>query len=147
VATLARAPGPAVAFLQARWPPAPPVDPGRVAKLVAALNSDDPAAREQASDELEKLGQAAVPPLLQKFGDEPAAEARRRVELLVVKARGAAPAERLRTLRAVELLELIGTPEAHQLLKAWAGGAPGAYRTQEAGAALKRVAKRAAGKP
>jgi hypothetical protein len=48
--------------------------------------------------------------------------------------------ELLRGVRAVEVLERAGTPEARQLLAALAGGAPGALLTREAAASLQRLA-------
>ena len=47
--------------------------------------------------------------------------------------------ERLRTERAVEALELAGTPEARRALECLAQGAAGARRTREAKAALARL--------
>ena len=50
---------------------------------------------------------------------------------------------RLRALRAVEVLEYIGTTEAKKLLMALAQGAAEARLTREAKASLKRLAKHA----
>ena len=47
--------------------------------------------------------------------------------------------EQLRRLRAVEVAEVIGTPEAGKVLAYWAGGAPGAQFTVEAAAAVRRL--------
>jgi len=47
-----------------------------------------------------------------------------------------ATAEHLRVVRAVEVLERAGTPEARQALDALANGAPAALVTREAQAAL-----------
>jgi hypothetical protein len=52
--------------------------------------------------------------------------------------------EVLRGLRAVELLEHIGTPEAQQLLEKAAAGLDEARLTREAKASLDRLAKRPA---
>ena len=54
----------------------------------------------------------------------------------------AASAEEVRMLRALEILERLGTPEARQLLQMLASGAPGASLTQEAAEALKRLTKK-----
>jgi hypothetical protein len=48
----------------------------------------------------------------------------------------------LQKLRAVEVLEYIGIPEACQLLEELAKGAPTARITQEAKASMERLAKR-----
>jgi hypothetical protein len=49
--------------------------------------------------------------------------------------------ERLRQVRAAEVLEGIGTPEAWRLLKKLATGAPGARLTREAKASLQRLGR------
>jgi hypothetical protein len=49
------------------------------------------------------------------------------------------PAEALRAIRAVEVLEQLGTPEARQVLQNLADGAPGHKLTRHAEAALKRL--------
>ena len=53
--------------------------------------------------------------------------------------------ETLRSLRAIEVLEHIATPEARQLLARLADGAPGAWQTREAKAALERLERKPAG--
>jgi hypothetical protein len=55
--------------------------------------------------------------------------------------------DRLGELRAVEVLERIGTREAEHLLKKLAKGAPEARLTREAKASLQRLAKRPAARP
>ena len=51
------------------------------------------------------------------------------------------PSELLRQVRAIEVLELIGTPDAKLLLRSLAGGAPEARLTREAKAAMERLAR------
>ena len=50
-------------------------------------------------------------------------------------------ADDLRMLRAIEVLERIGTPEAKELLGRLAKGAPGARLTAEAKGSLARLTK------
>ncbi len=53
--------------------------------------------------------------------------------------------QRLRALRAIEMLEHIGTQEARQVLERLAKGASEARLTQEAKASLERLALRPVG--
>ena len=55
--------------------------------------------------------------------------------------------EILQALRAVEVLEYIGTPEAHRVLQALAQGVPEVRLTVEAKASLERLARRPAATP
>jgi hypothetical protein len=76
---------------------------------------------------------------------KPALETRRRVELLIEKREReewTPSGERLRTSRALEVLERAGTPEAKEVLTTIANGAPGARQTVVAKAALQRLAQR-----
>jgi hypothetical protein len=67
---------------------------------------------------------------------------RRRIERLIERAAGLTlSAEELRVWRALEALEHMRTVSANDLLTVFAKGAPGAWPTEEAKAALKRLAK------
>jgi WD40 repeat protein len=129
-----------VPWLNERLRPVPPAEPRRVAQLIADLDNDLYDAREKASRELEKLGEAAGPALRQELTDRFAPETRRRVlQLLEKLEQPAASPERLQALRAVEVLEHIGTPEARQVLEVLGRGSAAARLTQEAKAALTRL--------
>jgi hypothetical protein len=83
---------------------------------------------------------------LQKtLAGNPPLEVRRRVEQLLGKLETSP--RRLQKLRAVEVLEHIATPEARELLRILAKGAPEARVTQEAKASLERLAQRPAATP
>jgi hypothetical protein len=69
-------------------------------------------------------------------------EVRRRVTHLLEHLDGVTTPARLRSLRAIEVLERLGTAEARKVLADLAGGIPEAFRTQEAKAALDRLAGR-----
>ncbi len=104
--------------------------------------------RQEAAANLLKIGEQAVPALRKVLASSPALETRKRVEDLVEKLTGGTlTAEQLRLIRAVEALERIGTPEARQVLRTLAQGAPAALPTREAEAALKRLAGLPASRP
>jgi RNA polymerase sigma factor (sigma-70 family) len=138
---LAAARAPAVAYLKEHMQPVPEVEPGRVARLLAELDGNEFAVREAAAKELAALGERVEPALRQALKEKPSAEVRRRVEALLAALKGVPPPNTLRALRAVWVLERVGTPEARQLLGALAKGAPAARQTAEAKAVLDRLDK------
>jgi hypothetical protein len=86
------------------------------------------------------MADLAAPALRQTLEAKPSAEVRRRAEnLLAALDQPITNAEMLRRLRAVEVLEQIGTPAAREQLKALAGGAAGATLTRAAADAVKRM--------
>jgi dipeptidyl aminopeptidase/acylaminoacyl peptidase len=145
---LTAAPRQALPFLEQHLKPAPPADARRLATLIADLDSDQFAVRQNASQELEKLGNAAVPALRQKLTDMPALEMRQRLEKLLEKLDGPVPSvAQLRVIRAVQVLECIGDRDARKLLDKLAQGSPAARLTEAAKAALERLSKRPASPP
>jgi WD40 repeat protein len=135
----------AVPYLRERLRPADRADPQRVAQLVHDLDSGRFAARQQATQELERLGPVSVAALEHLLQAKPSLEARRRAEAILEKLEGGVPSpEQLRTVRSLQVLERIGSPEAQEALKSLAAGAPGAWLTQEAKAVLERLNRRAA---
>src|SRR5262249_39787003 len=127
----------AVPFLQARLTP-PAVDAQRIAALIAALDRDEFAVRQQASEALEKLGEVMGPALRQVLQGKPSLELRHRVERLLAKLEN----EQLRSRRAVEVLERIGTEAAIAVFEVLAKGSSQTCLTQEANSALERLPKR-----
>jgi WD40 repeat protein len=140
---LAHRPQASVAFLRDRLRPAAGADPVRLRELIATLGSGRFADRDRATRALEQIGEPAGPALAAALARAPSLEARRRLEKLLGYIQAPTPPPpRLRELRAVEILEHIGTPEARRLLDALAGGAPEARLTREARAALENQARR-----
>jgi len=139
---LAAAPAESVPFLCQRLRPVRAVEPQRLARLVADLDSARFAVRQQATAELEAQGAGAEPALRKVLEGELSPEARRRVEEVLHRLAGSR--ELLRPLRALQVLEQAGTPEARRLLKTLANGLPEARLTQEAQASLDRLTRRAA---
>jgi RNA polymerase sigma factor (sigma-70 family) len=138
---LVRAHQQTIPFLRERLQPAKAgVDAERVARLIADLNNERFKVRDQASKELEKLGEAAEPALRRAARGKPPVETLKRLERLLGKLDQLAVApERMRQSRALEILEHIGNAQARQVLQALAGGTAGAWLTEEARAALERL--------
>jgi WD40 repeat protein len=133
---LMAAPKKAVPFLRSKLPP--PLDLLRIKLFVAQLDSDDFETREKASQELERLGRDAEQALRDAQAGKASAEMRRRIKELLANLKGD-DAPRVRCwLRAVFVLEQIGTPEAREVLKLLAEGDRVAKAAEDARAALKR---------
>jgi WD40 repeat protein len=142
VQSLAADPASSVPYLRPSLRAVPVPNEKDVARRIAELDSDSFEVREKASQELEKCAEAALPAIRNALRGSPGAEARRRLEELLQCLDGeerTASSERLRSLRAVEVLELIGTPESRAVLETLANGAPGARQTEDARAALRRL--------
>lgn len=147
---LIAAPADALALLRSHLKPVEGVDEKRIDRLIADLGSDAFAVREKATEGLRRLGELAEPALRKAMASRPTLEIRRRVQELldeIVQHHWRPTPEILRQLRAIEVLERIGTAEARKLLEALAGGAAGARQTREAKAALQRLQSPRPGKP
>jgi WD40 repeat protein len=139
VGALSQAPKQSVALLHKQVRPTPPVAK-RLAKWLAELDSDDFAVREKASEEIGRLGRVAAPALREALKGRPSPEVRRQVERALARIdQRRHTREELRDLRAVLVLEQIGSAEARALLRRLAAGAAEAPLTQEAKAALRRL--------
>ena len=132
-----------VPFLNEHLRPVEGIPRASISRLVADLGSERYAEREKAQRELEKLQDLAEEALSKALAAGPTLEVRQRIERLLEKADLLKSPERLRSLRAIEVLEHIGTPEAQKVLQKLAEGAPEARQTREARASLERLAKRA----
>jgi hypothetical protein len=128
----------ATALLASRLKPAGGRD---TAEQIARLDDDRYPVREAASKTLAGRAEAVEDDLRLALRKPKSEEQRIRLEALLGKLDPATPpeGEHLRALRAVWLLERLGTPEAKKLLERLAGGAAGSRVTREAKAALERV--------
>jgi hypothetical protein len=127
-----------------RPPPAKdPQLPQRLARLIADLDADDFEKREKATLELVKLGKAAEQAVRQALDNPASLEARRRLERVLAPLQAAGlSGDMLQALRAVEVLEQVGTPEAEEVLKKVAKEAAEVWLRQEAQATLDRLGRR-----
>jgi dipeptidyl aminopeptidase/acylaminoacyl peptidase len=135
---LVAAPDAATAFLHERLKHDAPADAARVRALIGRLDSPRFVEREQATVELEKLGDPAAAEMRAALGASASAEVRQRLQRLLDRIDAGTP-ESVRAQRAVEALEYIATAAARTHLKGLAGGAAGHALTDAAAAALKRL--------
>ena len=142
VASLAGSPEQSVPFLRDRLRPAEAVEEKRLGRLIADLDATALEKREAAVRQLTLLGEQAEPRLRQALKDGPPLEVSRRIETLLERLeRGPLPSETMRAVRAIEVLEHLGTPETRRCLEALAKGTE-ARQTRDAKAALDRLARR-----
>jgi len=132
----------AVPYLQGRLRPVAAVERQRLSKLMQELDDSKFDVRKQAMSELQKIGEPSASALREELKKKPTLEVRQRIEQLLAQMEPAASPESLRTLRAVQVLEEIGSPEAKRLLEKLESGIPEARLTQEAAASLRRLATR-----
>jgi hypothetical protein len=123
----------------------PSIDEKRLARLLADLDDDSFDVREKATAELKRAAESVEGAVRKEMARTKSEEVRHRLEdvLAEVDRTVAAPGRRALPSRALLVLEQAGTPEARQALEKLAAGAPGAWLTQEAKAALARLARRA----
>jgi RNA polymerase sigma factor (sigma-70 family) len=140
MAALAAAPAQAVGLLRDKLRPVAAPDAKRVAELIRKLDGDSFEERESAARELKGLGEGAEAALRKALDGELSPEPRRRLREVLEAVDGTQ--ERLRKLRAIEVLERIGTADARALLRRLAAGAPGAWMTLEASRSLQRLERR-----
>jgi RNA polymerase sigma factor (sigma-70 family) len=126
----------AVAFLKGRVKVVAVPAEEAVAGWLKGLDSPVFATRQQAQKALTEAADL-IRSRLEAARKTASAETGRRLDQVLGSALMMTP-ERLRQVRACEVLEGIGTPEAVHMLRAWAAGPEGARLTAEAAASLAR---------
>jgi WD40 repeat protein len=143
ITSLLRSPKDAVRLVGQKLQPTQPSQTQEIARWIANLDSKRYAEREQAMARLQRLGNAVVPALDHVLASTPTLEVRRRAELLLAGMENQPlPREWLQAQRGLEVLELLGTADAMEVLDSLSRGAPEGWLTQEARASLDRVRKR-----
>jgi WD40 repeat protein len=143
VQRLARAPDQTLPYLREQLGQLLAADPDRVPRLLADLDARSFAKREAANEELARLGPPAEAGLKRLLESKPSLEVRKRAEVLLKRMadRQTSPAVLLPT-RAVEVLELIATPDTRRLIEMVAKRSLDPRVSEEAQAALARLARR-----
>jgi hypothetical protein len=140
---LIAAPAQSVPLIKDRLPPVPAVAAERIKRLVADLERAQFDSRKKATEELLKLGEQAEAHLRARLADKPPLEVTQRIEALLERIEAfVAEPDQVRALRAVEVLERIGIPEAQAALRDLAKGAATARLTIDAQSALDRLRQR-----
>jgi hypothetical protein len=117
-------------------------DAKRLTRLIADLDDNAFKVRERATRELSEAGSEAADALRQALANNPSTEVKRRLEDLLNRlSKGGSP-ERLRSLRAIEVLERICTPEAIDVLRELARQSLPAELHEDIEASLQRLEKR-----
>jgi hypothetical protein len=119
-------------------------DESEVRELLSRLVSPRYADREAARRRLAELGEPLVPRLRAEAKRSEDNDARESLRRLVDRPDRRVPppqGKELHRLRALEILERIGTPAARTVVERVSKGAPGFAVTNEAGAILRRWAK------
>jgi hypothetical protein len=139
---LAEAPGAVTPFLRRHLRPATDAEYRESKGLIEQLDSDSFENREKAFARLSGLGGQAVAAMRRALEQTPSPEVKRRLEDLLSRKRPRVTAEQARRLRAVQVLERIGSDDARAFLAELARGAASAPETEDAKAALDRLARR-----
>jgi hypothetical protein len=127
--------------------PGPP-DAATLARLVADLDSDTFEVREKAAQKLADAGPAAEPALRKALDNPSSPEQKRRARELLDRIKNdGLPPDYVRALRAVEVLEQIGTAEARRVLRGLASKKLEADVAEEVRASLERLEGRTDPRP
>jgi WD40 repeat protein len=149
VASLAAAGDDAVTWLGGKLSPVRKPDAARVQKLLAQLDDDNAEKRDAASHELAALGDQVETEVKKALESPPSPEAKKRLKDLLQEMRPLWLRDRdaVRAVRAVYVLERVGSERAVKLLKKLAEGDPAARLTREAKISLERIEVRKPPKP
>jgi WD40 repeat protein len=129
-------PAKAIVLCQRRLKPAAPVPAERLQKLIADLNAERYAVRQAATRDLAALGEQAAAAMQSACQSYLPPETRRRLCAVLAQPYLVRSPEVLQQIRAIGLLERIGTPAAVAVLRDLAAGEPLARETQAATTAL-----------
>jgi WD40 repeat protein len=144
VRRLAAAPEQAVPFIRDSLSKQTVVDADLLAQLVADLDADSFEKKEAAGAELNRQGRLAEPALRRVLQGKPSADLRLRAEALLKGMGNRLPPAALQAVRALEILEIIATPEARKVIESLAKQAADTPIAEEAKATLQRLARREA---
>lgn len=140
VQLLARSPKQAVALFRQHIHA---VSEKELAGLLSDLDAPKFSVRTRTAARLSSMGRFIEARLREELSKKPSLEMRRRLEDILALVTSEQPAgEELRVLRSLEVLEIVGTAEAKELLRELSGGAATCGLTNEAKTVLERLSNR-----
>jgi WD40 repeat protein len=140
---LAGDPTKTIDLFRSRLPSAPSIPAERIKSWIADLDASQYSVRERAQSELQHHFFEAEGPLRKSLTGSVTAEARIRISRIIDASFAAIPQpDHLRDLRAIEVLEQIGTPEARDLLRRLAASEVPTSISRDAAQSLKRLEAR-----
>src|SRR5207237_7863548 len=105
-------------------------EPAMVDRIFRDLDDEDSAVRGKASDALQALGEGAIGSVRERLAKATSAEVRRRAEQFLSRFAGEVlTPDRLRVVRAMEVLAVVNTAAARKLVESLADGAAGTWMT------------------
>lgn len=130
-----------VSFLSKQMQPVKAADPDEIKKLLRDLGDDTFTTRKTAFRRLKELDRLAIKEVEAAFKTSQSQEVKKRCNDLLKSARSnlVTNREQIHQLRAIQVLEKIGSPKAEALLEKLATGAPEARQTIEAKKVLARL--------
>lgn len=142
VSALVAAPEQAVDLLRQKLPLTTADDQRRIQRTIQALGDDNFKVRTDAQGELTRSAELADAALREALRGALPLESRRRIESILARDPGTPPAVWRTTLRALDLLEMIGTPEARRLLETLCKAGKESPHQAEAQRSLERLSRR-----
>ena len=143
VCTLTAAPDTALPLIAKRFQPVPTVDPKQLQQWLDDLDSDIYAVRQKATKALEGAGERAEPALRAALKTGNTLEKRQRIQLMLQKIeQNPLSTAELRGLRALEILEVIGTGEALRVAESVVTGPPESVLALERAITVRRIKAR-----
>ena len=106
------------------------------------MNSEVFTVRQTATKELETAAEQAQAAIRKEMKGNPTLETRRRLEQILNTIPDIPGPDTVRTIRAIMVLERIGSLESQSVLETLARGVPGARETEEARASLERLTRK-----
>jgi RNA polymerase sigma factor (sigma-70 family) len=131
---LCQSPKQAIQLIKANLHPTTDLDK-QIATWIKELDRAEFAVRQKAASALEAVAHEAEPALLKALAMNSSLEMGLRVKKVLEKLQPLSP-ERLRMLRALEILEYLGSEEGRQIVESLSRGAPDSWLTRQANVSL-----------